>query len=214
MLWLGGRKWGRAGATQPLSLAHVCWEVICSKPCGWSVKIMVRGIKEAPVALSAVLCGAGRREQLRGGEGLLSTPFSCQIPSQLLGRVSQPGAEPGLVVAFPPPLLVQVFVLLFRLCLPSVSINSFPRGSGCVWLCGNGERSHSPDDGSAQGSSRAEGWIWWEGDSLLTRLLPSATSTEHRPPPKFGTCKRRSQEVSLVLQQLLLISKGSRDRFR
>lgn len=49
----GRKKWGRAGATQPLSPAH---QVICSKPCGCSVKIIKRAIKEAPVALSAMLC--------------------------------------------------------------------------------------------------------------------------------------------------------------
>lgn len=105
MLWLQGKKWGRAGATQPLSPAH---EVICSKPCGCSVKIINRAIKEAPVALGAMLC-RGREGELRGGEGLLSTPFSCQIPSQLLGWDSDPGAEPRLSVAFPPPLRVRVF---------------------------------------------------------------------------------------------------------
>lgn len=105
VLWLQGKKWGRAGATQPLSPAH---EVICSKPCGCSVKIINRAIKEAPVALGAMLC-RGREGELRGGEGLLSTPFSCQIPSQLLGWDSDPGAEPRLSVAFPPPLLVRVF---------------------------------------------------------------------------------------------------------
>lgn len=91
-----------------------------------------------------------------------------------------PRGRAGAVGGVPPaPARSSVlFVLLFRLYLPSVSINSFPRGSGCVWLCGNGERSHSPDAGSAQGSSRDAGWVWWEGGCLLTRrLFPPATST-------------------------------------
>lgn len=175
----GGKKVGQSWSNQPLSPAHVCWEVICSKPCGCSIKIINRAIKEAPVALNAMLCGAGRRE------GLLSTPFSCQIPSQFVGWECHPGAEPELLVAFSRPLLVRVLnsCRSSGFTCPPLRVNKLiSTGSGCVWLCGNGERSHSPAAGSAQGSSRAEGWIWWEGGFLLTRLLfPPATSTAQTP---------------------------------
>lgn len=72
MLWLG-KKWGRAGAIQPLSPAHVCCEVICFKPCGCAAKIINRAIKEAPVALSAMLC-RGREEMVEGQEQTLKPP--------------------------------------------------------------------------------------------------------------------------------------------
>lgn len=85
----GGKKVGQSWSNPALEPCPVCWEGICSEPCGCSVKIMNRAIKEAPAAL--MLCGAGRRAQLRCGEGLLRTPFSCQIPSQLLGWVSEIG---------------------------------------------------------------------------------------------------------------------------
>lgn len=70
MLWLG-KKWGRAGAIQPLSPAHVCWEVICSKPCGCTAKMINRAIKEALVVLSAMLC-QGREEMVEGQEQALN----------------------------------------------------------------------------------------------------------------------------------------------
>lgn len=72
MLWLGNKR-GRAGAIQPLSPAHVCWEVICSKPCGCAAKIISRAIKEAPVALSVMLC-QGREEIVEGQEQTLKPP--------------------------------------------------------------------------------------------------------------------------------------------
>lgn len=68
MLWLE-KKWGRAGAIQPLSPAHMCWEVICSERCGGTAKIINRAIKEAPVAPSVMLCG-GRVEMVEGQEQL------------------------------------------------------------------------------------------------------------------------------------------------
>lgn len=83
-------------------------------------------------------------------EGLWSTPSSRQISSQLFGHVGGSalrGKAEARSVAFCPPLpprrsveCLLVVVLVFRLYLPSVSINSFPQCCGCVWLCGARER--------------------------------------------------------------------------
>lgn len=160
-----GKKWGRAEAIQPSSPACVCWEVKCSNARRDTAEIVIRAINEALAAPGAGLCqGRGMAEgqncaqprsaeqpgQLRCGEGMLSTPSSCQISSQLLGHggVSVPqGRARARSVAFRPPLppcrsvVRRVAVLLLRLYLVSVSINSFPQSRGCgvaLWGWGQG----------------------------------------------------------------------------
>lgn len=174
-------------ATQPLSPAHVCWEVICSKPRGCSVKIINRAIKEAPVvALSAMLC-RGREESVASTWGevaehplLLPNSFPAfrvgVSPRGRAGARRCRSLRPCSFECWP-------FVLLFRLSLPSVSINSFPRGSGCVWLCGNGERSHSPGAGSARGAAGLKVGFGGKEAVCSPGFFFHQPLLQHRPPP-------------------------------
>lgn len=146
MFWLG-KKWGRAGVTQCLCVLGGD----CSKPCRATAQIIIRAINEAAAALSA---GAGRRQQRVRNE-LSLTPRSwrsfdmgrgCSAPlpvphffpaSRAHGCpcVSEPSSPAVPLGCF----AHHVAVLLFRLYLASVSINSFPQGCGCavaLWLWG------------------------------------------------------------------------------
>lgn len=147
----GGKKVGQSWSNPALEPCPVCWEGVCSEPCGCCVKIINRAIKEAPAAL--MLCGAGRRAQLGRGEGLLSTPFSCQIPSQLLGWVSEPGAGPGLVGAVPSaPARSSVPVRVALQAFPALRVNKVI--STRLWLrvaLWEWGQEPFPDAGSAQG---------------------------------------------------------------
>lgn len=59
-----------------------------------------------------------------------------------------------------------------------------------------------------------EGWVWWEGGSLLTKLLfPPVTSTAQTP-QIWGLQGEEAASFPAPPHLLLLISEGSRDRFR